>query len=56
MGSGCDSVGRVVPYDTRGSRFESSYRQFFMINIFSYDCWEDENKEKSDREWPSLQL
>ena len=27
QGSGCGSVGRAVPSDTRGPRFESSHRQ-----------------------------
>ena len=27
LGSGCGSVGRVVAFNTRGPRFDSSHRQ-----------------------------
>ena len=40
MGSGCDSVGRVVASDTRGPRFESSRRQKFTYieHLFTFNC------------------
>ena len=44
--SGCDSVGRVVTYDTRGSKLESSHLQNFIMNIFTVNCLKDENEEK----------
>ena len=35
LGSGCDSVGTAVASNTRGPRFEYSYRQNFIMNIFT---------------------
>ena len=32
-GSGCGLVARAVTCDTRGSRFESNHRQYFIWNI-----------------------
>ena len=56
MGSGCGSVGRAVASDTRGPRFESSYRQkkIYILNIWllSTVYWKDKNKEKRGRERP----
>ena len=50
------SVGRAVASDTRGPRFESSYRQkkIYILNIWllSTVYWKDENKEKRGRERP----
>ena len=46
VGSGCDSVGRVVASDSRGQRFESSHWQHFILNIYCQLYWKDENKEK----------
>ena len=39
-GSGCGSVGRAVASDDRGPRFETSFRQTFIKNIylFTVDC------------------
>ena len=34
LGSGCGSVGRAVASNSRGLRFESSYRQKFILNIY----------------------
>ena len=46
IGSGCGSVGRVFASDTSGLQLESSYWQDFIMNIFTVNCWKDENKEK----------
>ena len=43
IGSGCGSVGRVFASDLQ---LESSYWQDFIMNIFTVNCWKDENKEK----------
>ena len=51
-GCGCGSVGRVIASDTRDLQFETSHRQNFILNIFTVNCWNDENKEKSGRDWP----
>ena len=45
-GSGCGSVGRAVPFSSRGPQFESSHRQKFILNIYCQLYWKDENKEK----------
>ena len=49
MGSGCGSVGREVASDTRGPLFESRHRQYFIMNIITFNCWKDENKDKRGR-------
>ena len=41
------SVGRVVASDSRDTRFESSHRQKFILNIYCRRYWKDENKEKN---------
>ena len=41
LGSGCDTVGKVVASDTRDLRFESSHRQIlFAINCTFKSCIE----------------
>ena len=44
QGSGCDSVGRAVAFNTRGPRFDSSHRQNFIehlfVNLFIINCIE----------------
>ena len=52
VGSGCGSVGRAVASDTRGPRFESSHRRNFIMNMFTNNCWKDENKEKEAENGP----
>ena len=54
MGIGCGSVGRAVASDTRGPQFESSHRRNFIMNIFTNNCWKDENKEKEAENGPFL--
>ena len=46
MGQWCGAVGRAVTSNSRGLRFESSHQQDFIMNIFTINCWKDENKEK----------
>ena len=53
-GSG-GSVGRAVASDTRGPRFESSNRRNFIMNMFTVNCWKDENKEKEAENGPFLE-
>ena len=52
LGSGCGSVGRAVVSDTRGLEFEYRHHQNFKMNIFTVNCWKDDNKRKRGREWP----
>ena len=52
MGIGCGSVGRAVASDTRGPQFESSHWQDFIMNIFTDNCWKDENNEKEAENGP----
>ena len=40
MGSGCGSVGRVVAFNSRGPRFDSSHRQNFIQHLFIINCME----------------
>ena len=54
LGSGCDSVGRVVASNSRGPRFESSHWQKFILNIYCQLYWKDENKEKEAGNGPFL--
>ena len=35
----------VVASNTRGPQFESSHWQKFIMNIFTVNCWKDENKK-----------
>ena len=44
--SGCGSGGREVASSTRGPRFKSSHGPNFIMNIFTANCWKDENKEE----------
>ena len=46
MGSGCGSVGREVSSNVRGTQFESNHCKHVFMNIFTVNCWKDENKEK----------
>ena len=50
VGFGCGSVGWVVASETRHPRFDSGQKNF--LNIFTVNCWKDENKENRGREWP----
>ena len=49
MGSGCGSVGREVAFDTRGPRFDSSYRQNFIEHLFIINCIEKTKINKKDK-------
>ena len=52
VGQRCGSVCRVVAFDTRGPRFESSHRQKNYIEyLFTVNCIEN-TKIKRGREWP----
>ena len=51
MGSGCDSVGRVVAFDTRGPQFDSSHRQNFIEHLFIINCIE---KTKINKKRPGM--
>ena len=46
LGSGCGSVGRVIAFDTRGPRFESSHFQTFLLSIVN--CVEKTKIKKKD--------
>ena len=50
-GSGCGSVGRVVAFDTRGPRFDSSHRQNFIEHLFIINCIE---KTKINKKRPGM--
>ena len=50
-GSGCGSVGRVVAFDTRGPRFDSSHRQNFIEHLFIINCIE---KTKINKKKPGM--
>ena len=52
LGSGCGSIGRAFASNHRGPGFKCSHQQIFMLNTFSVNCWNDENKGKRGREWP----
>ena len=56
QGSDCGSDGSVVASNTRGPQWESRHRQNLIINIFTVNCWRDENKEKRGREWPIFKI
>ena len=40
LGSGCGSVGRAVPSDTKNPRFESCHQQTFIKHLFTVNCVE----------------
>ena len=54
-GSGCSSVGRVVAFDTRGPRFNSSHMQNFIghlfVNLVIINCIE---KTKINKKKPGM--
>ena len=52
LGSGCGSVGRAVASDSRGTGFESSHRQKFILIIYCQLLMKRRKWRKSDREWP----
>ena len=39
LGSSCGSGGRPVASISRGPWFKSSHQEFFIVNIFSFNCW-----------------
>ena len=46
-GSGCDSVGRAVAFDTRGPQFESSHRQT-LYYLYTVNCIEKTKIKKKE--------
>ena len=48
--SGCDTVGRAVASNFRGTRFECSHMQKFKLNMH----WNEENKENEAENGPFL--
>ena len=52
-GSGGDSVGRAVTFDSRGPQFESSHRKK-LYWISTVNCIEKTKIMKKGREWPIL--
>ena len=57
VGSGCDSVDKVVASNTRSVRFKSCQVNSFIEHLFSVDCINQTKiKEKGGREWPILKL
>ena len=51
LGSGCGSVGRVVAFDSRGPRFNSSHRENFIEHLFIINCIE---KTKINKKRPGM--
>ena len=49
--SGCGSIGRVVAFDTRGLRFDSSHRQNFIEQSSIINCIE---KTKLNKKRPGM--
>ena len=49
MGSGCDSVGRVVTSNARVLQFESSHRQTITLDIYllTVNCIENIKRPES---------
>ena len=54
-GSGCGSVGRALPYNTRGPQFETSNRKLYITLILS-TVLKRRKLRKIDREWPNLTI
>ena len=50
-GTGCDSVGRAVAYNTRSPRFGSRHRQNFYLTFFTVKCFE---KNKIKKKMPKI--
>ena len=44
--NGCGSVDRVVVSNARGPQFKSNNQQNFITNLFTVNCWKDDNKAK----------
>ena len=52
MDSGCGSVGRAVAPNSRGTRYESSHRQKFILSIYCQLYWKDKIKKKEAEKGP----